>query len=130
MDDEKPRTRKKRTPSDDIEHRVKDPLSRAMIDWVLAEAERRTLSDTELARRAKVTQSAISEMKAGTRKMSHNNWIKIVKNAFGLELRAALRALADWMDKQAALPDVEGYEEGGHASFKRGGAAKQVEKRT
>lgn len=122
--------RKKRTPSDEVEYEVKDPLSRAMIDWVLAEAKARSMSDIELARASKVTQSAISEMKAGTRKMSHNNFIKICQNAFGLQLRAGLRQLANWMDKQATMPDVEGYEEAEGASFRRRGAEKPAEKQT
>jgi ribosome-binding protein aMBF1 (putative translation factor) len=110
--------RKPRTPTDEVERKVKDPLSRAMIDWALAEAQRRGWGDTELAKRAKVTQSAVSEMKAGTRKVSYENWVKLLR-AFGLELRAGLHELADWLDEQATVPDGDEYEDDGKYARKK-----------
>lgn len=83
------------------ELKVRDPLTRAMIDWVMEEAEARGWSNLELAKRCGIPDSSISFIYRGERSVNTDHWCAFAK-AFGLSVRHSLVKLVDFMERREA----------------------------
>ena len=81
------------------ELKVTDPLSRAMIDWVMDEAESKGWSDKDLSQRSGIVGSTVSNMYRGNRPVNADHFVAFAA-AFDLSLKRALLKLVDYMEKR------------------------------